>query len=356
MSDKNRTREASSKLLSFIDENGDEIARILTERYFETRKGISGEQKNRIRKLCKEDAGHHLRNLRSALRFGVPEIFAAYATWLRNVFESRNLDSAHVLDAFEAIGEILDAADLVSRDRGLLSDVIAVGISAFADAPSGGSIVPGSGGRLPAPRADPFLRCLIANDRTRAVDIVEQAMQQGSSLAAVSVGLIQPAMYEVGRLWQINQLTVAQEHLATAISQSILAKAFGWAEMKDAVDRRALFSCVEGNFHTLGLRMVSDAFEVEGWSVDYLGANTPVQDLVQMLDSQPTDLLGLSVSMYDQIETLAGTIDRARGELGNRCPPIAVGGLPLNETPGLLRFIRADTWFTDATSVVVQAA
>lgn len=356
MTDKSRARKASQDLLFFIESNADVISETLTRRYFEQNPGYVGEKKLRIQKICKEDAGHHLRNMRNALRFGVPEIFGAYAVWLRSVFESRDLDAAHVLDGFKAIGEILDAADLTSQDRGLVSDVIAAGIFAFAEAPRGEIVAPGAGGRVLLPKAEPFLRCLIANDRIQAVDIVEEAMQQGSSLATVSVGLVQPAMYEIGRLWQINQLTVAQEHLATAISQSLLAKAFGWAELKDAVDRRALFSCVEGSFHTLGLRMVSDAFEVEGWSVDYLGANTPVHDLILMLDSQPADLLGLSVSMYDQVETLAGTIEKARGELGSRCPPIAVGGLPLNETPSLLRYIRADAWFSDAASVAVQAA
>jgi len=37
----------------------------------------------------------------------------------------------------------------------------------------------------------------------------------------------------------------------------------------DLIYRRdTLFACVEGNYYSLGLRMVSDAFEVEGWDVD----------------------------------------------------------------------------------------
>ncbi|MFC1748450.1 B12-binding domain-containing protein [Pseudomonadota bacterium] len=200
-----------------------------------------------------------------------------------------------------------------------------------------------------------FTHALVTSNHVAASDVVLQAMNKGISLVDVSIGIVQPAMYEVGRRWQVNQLTVAQEHLATAITQNVLAKAYGQAEFKAPVNRRAMFACIETNHHGLGLRMVSDAFEIEGWGVDYLGANTPTDSLIQMLDNTQVDLLGLSASMHDQVIALGDAIDKLKSELGSKCPPIAIGGLPLNLIPGLAQRFNADTWFPDAKAAAADA-
>ncbi len=63
--------------------------------------------------------------------------------------------------------------------------------------------------------------------------------------------------------------------------------------------------------------------------MDYLGASTPADSLIQMLGDKPVDLLGLSISLHDQVASLSTTIEQIRSALGSRCLAIAVGGLPL---------------------------
>ena len=70
-----------------------------------------------------------------------------------------------------------------------------------------------------------YLECLIAPDARRARSLIEESLAAGISAASLYLEVIDPAMREVGRLWEIARLSVAQEHLATQITQSVIADA-----------------------------------------------------------------------------------------------------------------------------------
>jgi methanogenic corrinoid protein MtbC1 len=129
--------------------------------------------------------------------------------------------------------------------------------------------------------------------------------------------VIQPALYNIGQKWQDNQVTVAQEHLATAISQSVMTYGLLKSEVPPANGRRTVLACVEGNQHAVGLQMVADAFQLAGWDVHYLGANVPTGALLQHVVNCRPDLLGLSVSFAQQLRVVRtsspGCCRRMRG-------------------------------------------
>ncbi len=86
--------------------------------------------------------------------------------------------------------------------------------------------------------------------------------------------------------------------------------------------------------------------------MDYLGADTPTTTLLQEIDNQRPEFLGLSVSLSIQVLTLGKTIARLRAELDNQCPSIMVGGLPINVLRGMHRRLGEDTWYPDAKAAV----
>jgi len=122
------------------------------------------------------------------------------------------------------------------------------------------------------PEINAFLEAALKGNEYAAQEEMNRLMSSGHTLTEASVCLIQPASYEVGRLWQLNRITVAQEHLMTAVSQNVLARAYTQADFAAPTGRKAMFACVAGNYHSLGLRMLSDAFETIGWDALFLGA------------------------------------------------------------------------------------
>lgn len=78
---------------------------------------------------------------------------------------------------------------------------------------------------------DDYITALKKGNRQHAVSIARQALEEGIDVRDLYVEVFQPAMHEIGRLWETNQLTVAQEHLATAITQSVMAQLYSYISL-----------------------------------------------------------------------------------------------------------------------------
>ena len=97
-----------------------------------------------------------------------------------------------------------------------------------------------------------------------------------------------PSLYRIGEKWQANKVSVAQEHIASAIVQLAMTAGLLRSQPPPMVGKRVLLACVAANNHAIGLRMVSDAFQLAGWEVQYLGADVPTSALVgQVVEWKP---------------------------------------------------------------------
>jgi MerR family transcriptional regulator, light-induced transcriptional regulator len=137
--------------------------------------------------------------------------------------------------------------------------------------------------------------------------------------------VIAPAMYEIGELWQRGALTVADEHLATALTNRVLAALRPPPDEVATPDRgRALLAAVEGEQHALGLRMAADLLEDAGFDTVYLGADVPTEALLQAVRTLSPDLVALTATM----PTLAPRLEAVAAELRQAHPGLGllVGG------------------------------
>lgn len=307
----------------------------------------------RWRDQCREDLHDHNEYVRTCLDTGYVEPFEDYARWLASVLEGRGISPEHLAESFELLS-IAWGTRLDPSDHATVAMVLRAGIAALERSEP---YEPAYYRHLPEamPVTMSLTEALVAGDRMSARRIMFEPLEQGRPLVDVAVGLVQPAMYEIGRLWQSSRVSIAQEHLATAITESLLAQAFAAAEFAVPIPRKALFACVQGNHHVLGLRVVSDAFELEGWQVQFLGADTPTQSLIHQVDRFGPDLLGLSITMPSQVPTARELLGQLRAELGSRRPAVLVGGLALNQLDGLWRDLGADLWGADARAALREA-
>ena len=167
--------------------------------------------------------------------------------------------------------------------------------------------------------------------------------------------LIMPALYDIGEKWQSNQVTVAQEHMASAIVQSIMTVGLLRSEPPPRIGKRVLLACVEGNHHAIGLRMVSDGFQLAGWDVQFLGANMPTAALVRQVGESRPDLVGLSVSFPQQLRVVKEVTARLDQDLGGGRPPVIIGGLAINRFTQLAGAVGADGYSPNAPAAVAYA-
>lgn len=156
-----------------------------------------------------------------------------------------------------------------------------------------------------------YLRAQLAGDRREAVRLVVDGLTY-ASVYDLQEHVIGSAQDEIGRLWQQNRVSIAQEHMATAISQLSLAALFERARVAPPVDKKILIACVEGELHDLPARLASDCLELAGFTVRYLGANVPHEHLIMMVHTEKPDLIGLSVTMSFNVAALRSAVTKLR--------------------------------------------
>lgn len=143
-----------------------------------------------------------------------------------------------------------------------------------------------------------FLRGLINGEKKECSILANRCFEETNTIIPVYEELIKPSMYMIGELWELNKISVATEHLASAIIESILNELYYKLEFGTKKHKRVIVSCIEKEFHQVGSKMVADVFEKEGWDVLYLGANTPKNSLFEFIRLMQPDLLALSLSIY----------------------------------------------------------
>lgn len=302
--------------------------------------------------MCSEDIGHHLDYLEAAVNSDASAIFVQYTLWLKDVLGSRGIAAQLLGTSFTALSKFFGTR-LAPGDAGRVAAVLDAAAAALdGERPP---LLYGQA-RLPALEGvGHYAELVLQGQHKTALALLRGAMQEGHSLTEVAVRLVQPALYEVGRLWQTGRITVSQEHLASAITQNAMAGAYLDATFAPPCGKSAMFACVEGGFHGIGLQVMSDAFDTAGWDVFNLGVNLPSRDLVKQVDRQRPNVLGLSVSLPGQLALARRTIEALRSELGTACPQIWIGGLATLSTPQVWRATRADAWAADALHALEQA-
>lgn len=195
----------------------------------------------------------------------------------------------------------------------------------------------------------PYLDAIVAGNRREAFGVVDRALDEGMDLRALYLEIFQPALREIGKLWQQNRITVADEHLATAITQAAMARLYDRLFAAAAGEGPLLVAaCADTERHEVGLRMICDILEMEGWDTVFLGATVPVEDLVEMVLARRPDVVALSASIAPHLPRVREAIRAIREATPGGGPVIAVGGRPFLDDPRLAEQVGADLTAKDA--------
>ena len=163
-----------------------------------------------------------------------------------------------------------------------------------------------------------YLNNLIKGNRKSCFNIVQSLVEQGFDIETIYQKLFTSSMYEIGKLWQQNKISVTVEHIATSITEQLISslypKILGAGKNQDW---KYLGACVPGELHQLGGKMIADLMELYGWNSYFTGANTPEEDLLQEIERIRPDLLGLSISIYFNFDKMKSLISEIQFSFPN---------------------------------------
>ncbi len=159
-----------------------------------------------------------------------------------------------------------------------------------------------------------FVQYLIEGNRPKCSAYTRDYLARKNSVMDLYEHVFKPALYEVGRLWETNQISVATEHLATAITEGILNELFEQIISDKKFTNKVVVAGVESERHQVGLKMVADVFEMKGWECFFLGAGLPVPELLRFVRQVKPDLVAISLSVYFNFASLLKAISALRNE------------------------------------------
>ncbi|HYK02135.1 MAG TPA: cobalamin-dependent protein [Thermoanaerobaculia bacterium] len=323
----------------------EELASAITDRHFAAHPELLARYPAVGRQRCLEDARFHLQYLASALDAGSSAIFLDYIAWAKVMLATRNVPANDLAENLRVIEGSL--TDMLGAGSAVAVRYIESAIEALPSMPDG---VPSHlDPRAPLwASASEYLNALLHGSRADAMRAVTAALDGGASIREVYRHVFEPAQQEIGRLWQLNQISVAQEHYCTAATQHIMTQLYGYIFGGEKRDSRAVAMCVGGELHEVGLRIITDLLELDGWQTWYLGASVPPASAVQLCVEQRADVLLVSATLPPHIASVAEVIRsfRARPELGEA--KVIVGGRAFRTEPEVWRTIGADAFASNA--------
>ena len=121
--------------------------------------------------------------------------------------------------------------------------------------------------------------------------------------------LINPLMYKIGQMWQLNELSVAKEHLASSIIDEVINFYIKENFFDNSSKFKAIISTVGDETHNLGIRIVGKYLESCGFNVKNLSSKISNKELINSrraiiilrnrIENSEPDPLGLtSIRIY----------------------------------------------------------
>ena len=154
-----------------------------------------------------------------------------------------------------------------------------------------------------------FTNILLSGNYNKAWDYIK-SLTHLSTLELYD-HIITPAMHQIGDLWENNKITVADEHIATATCDFVISRlAYEHKQnVTPATTKKAMFLCLEGEQHYIGLKMAAQLFEENGWETKYFGPNLPPEYALQTAIEWEPDVIGLSLTIVTHLPKLKSYTD-----------------------------------------------
>ena len=158
-------------------------------------------------------------------------------------------------------------------------------------------VLPGTAGRTDWPtHIDRLYTLLVQGQAQEAAQLVRKVIADGAPVGQVYLELLTPVLHKVGDAWEAGDISVVEEHRATEICASIIAR-HGEAFRRRGPSRgTAVTLTPPSEQHGVAAAMVADFLRAAGYDVHHLGVNVPIEDLRLFLAVVPCDVLCVSVT------------------------------------------------------------
>jgi MerR family transcriptional regulator, light-induced transcriptional regulator len=299
------------------------VAQTMTDEFFLKHPEWVQRYGDRGRQFCTADACFHMEFLAGAIEAGSPEAFGDYARWTARMLGARGIE-AHTLE--ENLAQLTEhlTTVLLPEDYAAVSAFLTRGREACAEPETTLAAEPALDDLSLTRQV--FLAAILKGQRPAALNIIDEALRTGHSHVDIYLDVFAASLHRVGELWERNQISVAQEHIATSIVQYAIAAIYPRLVPADIQRGSMVVTGVAGELHQIGGNLVADAMEAKGWKVRFLGTNLPHASVLAAVEEHSADVLCITTTLVATLPSVGELIRTVRAKLSDRTPRIVLGG------------------------------
>jgi 5-methyltetrahydrofolate--homocysteine methyltransferase len=171
---------------------------------------------------------------------------------------------------------------------------------------------------------------IIEGSKDGLVEDLERKRAEGTAPLEIINGPLMAGMAEVGRLFNDNELIVAEVLQSAEAMKTAVAHLERFMEKSETARRgRLLLATVKGDVHDIGKNLVEIILKNNGFDVINLGIKVPPEELIDAYRRHQPDAIGLSGLLVKSAQQMVTTVGDFR-EAGITVP-VLVGGAALSE-------------------------
>ena len=139
--------------------------------------------------------------------------------------------------------------------------------------------------------------------------------------------ILKPVMYQIGDEWVNNKISIATEHVASNVAQTLVKIIMDRGTTSGS--KKKILLCVPvGEEHHLGCDVIETFLTSKGYKVFNMGTSIPSESVLHFIEHNKPDLVMVSITLEDNLKAGQRLIKKIRD---NFKVPIVVGGYALEQ-------------------------
>jgi methanogenic corrinoid protein MtbC1 len=184
---------------------------------------------------------------------------------------------------------------------------------------------------------DEFMKLFSKNLKDRCVTWSMDQIGKGTlTIPDLYSNILVPALYSIDDCPENNPGCIWDEHVKTSIVRTIIEALYptviNLSEKSVRKHKKVVLICPEREYHEIGLRMMADFFQINGYEVIYVGSNTPRVQIWEVISTEKPDYVGISVTDYYLLSEAKKIIERIKNECSKDIK-ILLGGQAFRKNP-----------------------
>jgi methanogenic corrinoid protein MtbC1/DNA-binding XRE family transcriptional regulator len=198
-----------------------------------------------------------------------------------------------------------------------------------------------------------YAEAVLDGKAEEAQRVLDQGLASGVIPSKLYLEVLMPVQVEIGARWHKGEISIPQEHIATQITLRQMTRLKGLLKTRLKLGLKAVVSSVEGDQHFIGAQAVADFLSVDGWEVDFLGADVPTDHLVPFAKARGAHLVCVSCSLTGLVPVATKLVQELKKL--NPAPKVILGGAAFLMNPELVAQVNADGFAPDPQHAATSA-